>query len=378
MKRWTQLIHSHHRCNDPYHANSVPIYQTATFAQRHATQQNEYDYSRSGNPTRSVVEQHLAQLEGAKYAMTFSSGMAAITTITRLLSQGDHIVAGNDLYGGSHRLLSRILSKQGIQTTWVDSADLSALEQAINERTRIVLVETPSNPLQSITDLSALAEKVHRRGVLLVIDNSLMSPWLQQPLSLGADIVIHSATKHLGGHGDLTAGVIATNDADLAEELDFIRNAEGSALAPFECWLLHRGVKTLGLRIEREQLNAQKIVDYLLKEPTVTKLYYPGLESHPGYQIHQRQAKGSGNMISFETQSLDFSRDLVEATQLFTISVSFGSLQSLISLPCWMSHASIPDEKRTLASDLVRLSVGIEDPDDLIDDLKQAFKTAKK
>ncbi|MEE9451584.1 MAG: PLP-dependent transferase, partial [Gammaproteobacteria bacterium] len=256
---------------------------------------------------------------------------------------------------------------------WVDSTDLIATAEALTPNTKLILVETPTNPLQQITDLRALAELAQAHDVLLAVDNSLMSPWLQQPLSLGADLVIHSATKHLAGHSDLTAGVIAVNDKQLAEHIGFIQNATGTALAPFDCWLLLRGIKTLGLRLERQQANAQRVAEFLAEHAAVKKVYYPGLKSHSGYELHRQQARGAGNLISFETGSFDGSCSIVDTTELFAISVSFGCIQSLISLPCQMSHAAIPSEKCHLAKDLIRLSIGIEDPDDLIADLKAAF-----
>ena len=378
MNRWTQLAQIDRCDEDPYHANSTPIYQTATFAQESALAGGDYDYSRSGNPTRRVLEQQLAKLEQAEYAFAFSSGMAALTALSRVLKQGDHLIAGTDLYGGTHRLLSKLLPHTGIEVSWVDSTDLGAVAAAIRPQTRLILVETPTNPLQEITDLCALAELIAGSDILLAVDNSLMSPWLQQPLTLGADIVIHSATKHLAGHSDLTAGVLVVNDKDLADTIGFVQNATGSALAPFDSWLLSRGIKTLGLRLERQQANAQRVADFLVGSGVVKRIYYPGLADHPAHAIHCQQARGGGNLISFETGSFDRSRDIVDKTKLFTISVSFGSIQSLISLPCQMSHTSIPDEERRLAPDLIRLSIGIEDPDDLIADLRQAIDNVRQ
>lgn len=376
VNRWTQLIQFDPNPGDPYCSNNTPIYQTATFAQPSAMEQGAYDYTRSGNPTRRVLETQLAKLEKANHAFAFASGMAAINAIIRQLSQGDHIVAGQDIYGGTFRLLTQLLPKQGISVDWVDTTDLDALKRAFTQQTRLVLVETPTNPLQQISDLQALASLAHAQNAMLAIDNSLMSPWLQQPLTLGADLVIHSATKHLGGHSDLVAGVVATNCPEIAEQLAFVQNAEGTGLAPFDSWLLLRSLKTLGLRVERQQNNAKRVVEYLITQTKLKQIYYPGLPEHTGYHLHQRQALGPGNLISFETGSLAISRKIVEATQLFRISVSFGSLQSLISLPCRMSHASIPDIKCSLAPDLIRLSVGIEDAQDLINDLSQAIKCA--
>lgn len=374
MNRWTQLVQYDPCKNDPYRANSTPLYQTATFSQESIDCHGEYDYTRSGNPTRTVVEEQIAKLENGRQAFAFNSGMAAISTVMGLLQQGDHIIVGDDLYGGTHRLLSQRLPQRGITFSLVDTTDLQAIEDAFKQNTRLVFIETPSNPLQKITDIAAVADLAHQHNTWLAVDNTFLSPWLQQPLMLGADLVIHSATKHLAGHSDTTAGVIVVNSPELAKSISFIQNAEGVALAPFECWLLLRGLKTLGLRIEREQAVAAKVVSYLAQQSIVKKLYYPGLIEHPGFAIHKKQAKGFGSVISFETGSLPLSRQLINETKLFSISVSFGSLNSLISLPCHMSHASKPEKDRSISPDLIRLSIGIEDPDDLIADLDQAVK----
>lgn len=377
MNRWTQLVQFDPCPGDHFHSNSTPIYQTATFAQS-LDRDCLYDYSRSKNPTRSIVEQQIAKLEGGDYAFAFNSGMAALVAIIGLIQCGDHIIAGDDLYGGTYRLLSQRLAGRGIDFTLVDTTDLQAVAKAITPKTRLILIETPSNPLQKISSIHSLADLAHNNNALLVIDNTFLSPWLQQPLLLGADIVLHSATKHLSGHSDVTAGVIVTNKSDLAAKLAFIQNAEGAALAPFECWLLLRGLKTLGLRIEREQDTAIKIAHYLKDHPAVKNIYYPGLNNHPGHTIHQKQALGPGSVISFETESYDFAKRFVANTQLFILSVSFGSLNSLISLPCQMSHAPVPTNECGLTNNLIRLSIGIEDADDLIGDLHQAFIKCSK
>ncbi len=373
MNRWTQLVQFDTNPGDPYRPNSTPIYQTATFAQELTGEPNKYDYTRSGNPTRTVLEQQIAQLERGKYAFTFTSGMAALTVIIGLLHQGQHIIAGDDLYGGTHRLLSKRLSQRGIEFSLVDTTNLCAVKQALRPNTRLIIIETPSNPLQKITDIHQLAALAHENNALLAVDNTFLSPWLQQPLLLGADIVVHSATKHLSGHSDVTAGVIITNHEELAETIAFIQNAEGSALAPFDSWLLLRGLKTLGLRIERQQNTAIKIVEYLKNHPSIRKIYYPTFSDHPGSDLHHKQAKGGGAIISFETGSPSLSYQILEKTRLFTTSVSFGSLKSLINLPGDMSHASVATEQRIFPPDLIRLSIGIEDADDLITDLSQAI-----
>ncbi len=372
MNRWTELTTFQPNPGDPHQPNSTPIYQTATFAQDSTTALGRYDYSRSGNPTRDVLQAQIAKLEGVDHAFAFASGMAALTATTRLLSSGDHVIAGLDLYGGTHRLLSQLLSRQGIEISYVDTSCTASVAEAITEKTRLVLVETPTNPLQHIADIRALANIAHEAKAWLAVDNTLLSPWLQQPAKHGADIIIHSATKHLGGHSDVTAGAIATNDDELAKKFAFIQNAEGNALAPFDSWLLLRGLQTLPLRLERQQATATRLAAYLDEHRLVERVHYPGLTSHPGHELHFSQASGAGTVISFSTGDVSRSERILEKLDIFTIAVSFGSLHSLASLPCRMSHASIPDQHRHVQDDLIRLSIGIEDADDLI----QALETA--
>ena len=378
MNRWTEIVHFDPAPGDPHAPNSTPIYQTATFAQPGATSFGRYDYSRSGNPTRDVLEQRVAKLEGTEHAFSFASGMAAITAVTRLLKAGDELLAGSDLYGGTYRLLSRVLPRQGIDVRQVDTTDLAAVERACSERTRLIWAESPTNPLQKITDLHGLSAVARRCGARLAVDNSLASPWLQQPAELGVDLIVHSATKHLAGHSDLSAGIVCTNDRDVADSIAFTQNAEGTALSPFDSWLLLRGLQTLPLRIERQQKSAVIVAQYLDNHPAVKRVHFPGLENHPGFDLHRRQARGPGARISFETGDRELSEHIVDAAKLFAVSVSFGSIHSLISLPCRMSHAAIPDGERGLADDLVRLSIGIESPDDLIADLSDAIRAAQR
>jgi len=365
---------------DPYRPVATPIYQTATFEQESALGFGRYDYSRSGNPTRAVLEELVAELEGAERGFAFASGLAAMTAVTRLLSAGDEIVAGDDLYGGAYRLFSKILARTGITVRYADATDPAALAAAMGPRTRLVHVETPTNPRLRIVDIAAVAEVAHRGGAVLSVDNTAMSPYLQNPLALGADVVMHSATKYLCGHSDVTAGVVATSDAKLAETLYLIQNGEGSALGPFDSFLLLRGLRTLGLRMDRQQASAQKVAEFLAGHPDVERVWFPGLDGHPGADIHARQARGPGAVISFQTGSLEVSRRVAEASKLFAITVSFGGIGSSISVPCRMSHASIPAEvqkKVELPEDLVRVSVGIEDAGDLIEDLGRALEAAR-
>lgn len=364
------------RGNDAFGAIVPPIYQTATFEQPTATEFGEYDYTRSGNPTRALLEQQIANLEDAGYACAFASGMAALTALTRIVKTGEEIIAGDDLYGGTVRLLDRLASHQNISVRYVDTTYGNELRKAISRQTRLILIETPSNPLFRISDIRELASIAREAHAYLAVDNSMLSPVFQRPLNFGADVVVHSATKFLCGHSDVTAGALITNDPELHRQFAFQQNAEGAGLSPFESWLLLRGLKTLALRVERQNASAEKIAHFLQTRAEVARVYYPGLADHPGREIHLRQADGNGAVVSFTTGDDKLSCKLVESTRLFKVAVSFGSVGSTISLPCRMSHASIPTALRDrLAppSDLVRLSVGIEDPDDLLADLERAF-----
>jgi cysteine-S-conjugate beta-lyase len=362
--------------NNPFGAISPPIYQTATFRQATASEFGEYDYTRTANPTRTLLERQLAVLESGRHACSFASGMAAITALTRLLKTGDHILAGNDLYGGTVRLLDQVLSRSGISVSYIDATDLEEVRASLTERTRLMLVETPSNPLLRICDIKGLSRLAHSAEATLAVDNTILSPCFQRPLELGADVVIHSATKFLCGHSDVTAGALITNNAELHRQLAFQQNAEGAGLSPFESWLLLRGIKTLALRVARQNASASAIADFLSQHPAVENVYYPGLINHSGHQLHRAQATGDGAVISFTTGAASLSERFASATRLFDVAVSFGSVGSVISLPANMSHASIPQalkERMAPPRDLLRLSIGIEDLDDLIGDLAQAF-----
>jgi cystathionine beta-lyase len=358
------------RGDDTHGAIVPPIYQTATFEQPTATDFGEYDYTRSGNPTRTLVEQQLADLEDAGYACAFASGMAALTALTRIVKAGEEIIAGDDLYGGTVRLLDRIASHQNISVRYVDATDADAVRKAVTNRTRLILVETPSNPLFRISDIRQLGLIAREAKAYLAVDNSMLSPILQRPLNFGADVVVHSATKFLCGHSDVTAGALITNDPELHRQFSFQQNAEGAGLSPFESWLLLRGLKTLALRVERQNASAAKIAQFLQTRAQVSRVFYPGGE------VHNKQATGNGAVVSFTTGDDKLSSEIVESTRLFKVAVSFGSVGSTISLPCRMSHASIPSALRDRLApppDLVRLSVGIEDVDDLLEDLERAF-----
>lgn len=378
MKAATRCIHFGPG-NDSYGSISAPLFQTAAFRQTTASEVGEYDYTRSGNPTRTLLQQQLAALEGGEYACAFASGMAAITAVTRLVKCDEEIIAGDDLYGGTVRLLENLRERQRIRISYVDTSDLEAFKASLTRQTRLVLIETPSNPLFRISDIRKLARATREAGAILAVDNSMLSPIFQQPLSLGADIVIHSATKFLCGHGDVIAGAVITNDSNLHKDIAFTSNAEGAGLSPFDSWLLLRGLKTLALRVGRQSESAAKIAQFLRLHSQVGRVYYPAFAEHGRYDIHRSQATGDGAVISFTTGDTELSTRIVESTQLFGIAVSFGSVGSTISLPCRMSHVSIPSSLRSRLGpppDLVRLSVGIEDVNDLIDDLDSAFTIA--
>ena len=379
MKFASRLVSFDVAPGDPFRPMATPIYQTATFEQEEATAFGPYDYSRSGNPTRTVLEEQVALLENGTRGFCFASGMAAITCITRLLRSGDEIVADSDLYGGTCRLFTRVLDRTGIVARYADACHLETFMAQITERTKLVYLESPTNPLLRVVDIRQIADLAHASGARVAVDSSAMSPYLQNPLDLGADFVLHSATKFLCGHSDVTAGVVVVKDDELAKQIYFLQNAEGSALGPFDVFLFLRGLKTLKLRLDCQQKNAQALAEWLEAHPQVTSVNYPGLTTSPGYLLQRKQARGAGAVLSFTTGSAELSRRIVEAARLFSICVSFGSINSTISLPGSMSHASVPPEVgqlRELPCDLVRISVGIEDAGDLIADLERAFATA--
>lgn len=361
---------------DPFKPTSTPIYQSATFEQESATEFGPYDYSRSGNPTRDVLQTQLANLDNGKFAFAYSSGMAATATLTSLVKAGEEVLIGHDIYGGTYRFMERVAREHGVSVTHVDTTDLEQVRKALNPKVRLAIIESPSNPMLDITDIRALSGLCHEFGTWLAVDNTLMSPYLQRPLELGADVVIHSATKALSGHADFMSGALVCNDDDLGERLAFRTNAMGTALGPFECFLLMRGMKTLAIRMEAQQKNAAAVAAFLRADERVEKTIYTGFEDHPGFALHQTQATGAGPVLSIRLGTPERAAAFVAATRLFHTTVSFGSLCSTISLPYCMSHASIPEEVRKTKSftqDLVRLSVGIENAQDLIEDLDQAL-----
>ena len=370
----TELVYT--EGNDQHNASSMPIYQSATFK---GGPGQEYDYTRSGNPTRTHLERHLAKIMNANRALVVSSGMGACDVITRVLKPGDEVVTGDDLYGGTNRLLNYLKDNNGVVVHHVDSTNLDAVTAVLSEKTTMVLLETPTNPLIKVVDIAGIAAAAHaaNEACLVVTDNTMLSPYLANPLDLGADVVYESGTKYLSGHHDVMAGVIGVNKVALGEKFYFMINSTGCGLAPFDSWLLLRGIKTLAVRMEKQQANAMAIAQFL--ESHGFKVRYPGLKSHPQYALHWSQARGAGAVLSFETGSIPLSERIVEATRLFGISVSFGCVNSLISMPCRMSHASIDPatrKERSLPEDIIRLCVGIEDLTDLIDDLSQALVRA--
>lgn len=374
----TELVYSEH--NDQFKSSSMPLYQTATFKQESLSNMGEYDYTRSGNPTRTHLERHLARImEGASRALVVSSGMTALDVITRLLKPGDEVIAGDDLYGGTNRLVKYLATNGGIVAHHVDTTSVDAVKAVISNKTAMVLLESPTNPLIKIADIQEVSRLVHATApdALVVVDNTMLSPLLMSPLLLGADIVYESGTKYLSGHHDLMAGAIAVRDNKVGDRLFFVVNASGCGLAPFECWLLERGLKTLSIRMDKQQRNAQIIAEFL--ENAGFKVRFPGLKSHPQYDLHWKQSRGAGAVLSVETGSVELSERIVEGTHIWGISVSFGCVNSLISMPCKMSHASIDAKtraEREFPEDLIRLCVGIENPEDLIDDLKTALVKA--
>lgn len=374
----TRAIHVGQPPDPTTGAVAVPIYQTATFAQEAVGQHKGYEYARTGNPTRTALEQCLASLENGAHGLAFSSGMGAESALTYLLRAGDHIAAHDDLYGGTSRLFNRLLAAFGVEVDYVDAGDPAAVAGALRPSTRMIWLETPTNPLLRIIDIAAVAEISRRAGALLVVDNTFASPYLQRPLDLGADIVLHSATKYLGGHSDVVLGAIVTRDAAVAERLRFIQNAAGAVPGPLDCWLVLRGLKTLAVRMRQHETNAREVARFLAGHPRIARVLYPGLETHPGHDLAARQMDGFGGMISAEVVGgREAAHRVLSRTRLFTLAESLGGVESLIEHPASMTHASISPERRAaigIGEGLIRLSVGIEEADDLIADLRQALE----
>lgn len=379
MKIGTKILHTGNEIDPTTGAVSIPIYHAATFQQAKADEFGPYDYSRSGNPTRDALEAIVASLEGGVKGFAFSSGMAAISSVFLLFSPGDHLVACQDVYGGTYRVLTRLFNRLGIEASFVDFADTAKIREAVRPNTKALYLETPSNPLLRITDLRAVSDLAKEKGLLSIIDNTFMTPYLQRPIAYGIDIVIHSATKYLGGHSDLLAGLAVAADVKMANQIKFIQNAFGAVLGPQDCWLLMRGIKTLKARMDMHQKGAVRLAEWLRGRPEVKEVFFPGLPDHPGREIHERQADGPGGIVSFRLETEEMTKRFLSRVRLPVLGVSLGGVESIITYPVTMSHAAMhPDHRKRVGvtGDLVRLSVGIEDPDDLIEDLDAALSIA--
>ncbi|MGH2591435.1 MAG: cystathionine gamma-synthase [Actinomycetota bacterium] len=373
MRFETRAIHVGQEPDAEFGAVSVPIYQTSTYAQPAVGKPKTYDYARTGNPTREALQQVLASLEGGTRGLSFSSGLGATTTLLLTLKPGDHVVLGDDVYGGTYRLLARVMNEWGVAFDTIDLSDEEALGRALRDETRIVWLETPTNPLLKVINIARVAQAAHEAGARCVVDNTFATPYLQRPLELGADVVVHSVTKYLGGHSDLVGGAIVTSDDDLIERLTFLQNAVGAVPGPMDCFLALRGVKTLAVRMEAHCTGAERVAAFLDEHPKVTRVHYPGLPDHRGHDVAREQMRRFGGMVSFEVGSRDEAIAVVERTKIFFLAESLGGVESLIEVPAPMTHASVEGSPLEVPDTLVRVSVGIEHPDDLVADLEQAL-----
>jgi cystathionine gamma-lyase/cystathionine beta-lyase/cystathionine gamma-lyase/homocysteine desulfhydrase len=372
----TRAIHKGQEPDAETGAVSVPIYPTSTYVQQELGKNKGFEYSRVSNPTRARLEENLAALEGGIASRVFASGMAAINAITTMLKGGDHVVCGNDLYGGVPRLFNQVLSDFGLEFTYVDTTDAKNVEKAIRRNTRLCYIETPTNPLMGLTDIAAVADVCHRKNVQLVVDNTFMSPYFQQPIALGADMVLHSTTKFLNGHSDGLGGVVVCTTSEQAERLAFVQKAAGAILSPFECWLILRGVKTLAVRMEQHDRNGRFVAEFLKRHKKVKKIFYPGLPEHAQYELAQEQMTGFGSMITFETGSLTNAKRMLKRVRVCSLAESLGGVETLISHPATMTHAALGEKGRKaigITDGLVRISVGIENVEDIMADLDQAL-----
>ncbi|NNG16419.1 MAG: cystathionine gamma-synthase [Gemmatimonadales bacterium] len=377
----TRAVHAGQEPDPLAGAVMPPIYQTSTYVQEGLGRHKGYEYARTQNPTREALERNIASLEGGVHGLAYASGLAALDTTLKLLRAGDHVVSGQNVYGGSHRLMEQIYSELGLTFSFVDMRDLGNVERALTPKTRMIFCETPTNPMMHLTDLRALGDLAQARGYLFVVDNTFASPYFQRPLTDGADIVLHSTTKYLNGHSDMVGGLLVTSRDDVAERLAFIQNAAGAVPGPLDCWLALRGIKTLPLRMERHDQNGRHIAEWLSHQPDIAKVYYPGLPSHPQHDLAKRQMFGFGGMISFDLGDPARAKRFAESTRVFSLAESLGGVESLIGHPASMTHASVPlaiRESLGLTDSLLRLSCGIEDPQDLIDDLDHALAATKK
>jgi cystathionine gamma-lyase len=378
MKLGTKFIHAGVEPDPSTGAIMTPIYQTSTYVQEAPAKHKGYEYARSQNPTRTALEKAYAEIENGKFGLAFSSGVAATDTVIKLLQPGDEVIAANDMYGGTYRQFSKVWEKFGLKFHYVNMGDVNNISQHINSNTKLIWTETPTNPLMNIVDIAAVAAIAKKNNILLCVDNTFATPYLQNPLDLGADIVMHSATKYLGGHSDVIQGALMMNDADLREKLYFIQKSCGAVPGPMDCFLVLRGIKTLHIRMERHTENGEQIAHWLRKHPKVGKVYWCGFEDHPNYAVAKKQMRGFGGMMSFtlKDDSVDEAKRVLSSTKLFSLAESLGGVESLINHPASMTHASIPRDERIkngLTDSLIRLSVGIEDAEDLIEDLNQAI-----
>ncbi len=376
----TRAVHGGQKPDPSTGAVMTPIYQTSTYAQSAPGVHKGYEYSRTANPTREALERSMASLEKGDHGIAFSSGMAATSSIIKLLKAGDHLVCSDDVYGGTFRLFDKIYKNFDLRFSFVDTSEQINIEQAIIEKTRIIWIETPTNPTLKITDIAAAAEIARKNDLMLVVDNTFMSPYFQNPLDLGADMVVHSTTKYIAGHSDIVGGAVVVNDPELAEKLHFIQNAAGAIPGPMDCFLTLRGIKTLHLRMDRHEYNAAKVYEYLKTQAAMKKLYYPGDQNHPGHKTQKKQAGGFGAIISFDIGGLDDARKFMSALETFTLAESLGGVESLIEHPAIMTHASVPPENRIklgITDGFIRLSIGIEDAEDLIEDLQRGFDSIR-
>ncbi|WP_100330711.1 cystathionine beta-lyase [Bacillus xiapuensis] len=376
----TQLLHNRHKFNQETGAVSVPVQHASTFHQKDFDRFGVYDYSRSGNPTRAALEEAIAELEGGKRGLAFSSGMAAISTAFLLLSQGDHVLITEDVYGGTYRMITSVLNRFGIEHSFVDMTNLHEVAQNIRENTKLIYMETPSNPLLKVTDIRGIVKLAKAHRCLTFVDNTFMTPALQRPLDLGADVVLHSATKFLSGHSDVLAGLAVTKDEELGERLYQLQNAFGAVLGAHDSWLVLRGIKTLHVRLEQSSRTALYLAEYLQKQEGVEKVYYPGLTDHEGFAVHSYQAAGSGAVLSFELANEEAVRQFVNHIKIPVFAVSLGAVESILSYPAKMSHAAMSREeryKRGITDGLLRLSVGLESAEDLVKDCRQALEVAQ-
>lgn len=377
MEFETKAIHAGQEADKTTGATIVPIYQTSTYTQESLGVHKGYEYSRTGNPTRNALEEALAALENGNYGLCFASGLAATSTVLFTLQAGDEVIAGDDLYGGSSRLFNKVFSNFNVKFTFVDGRDPKNFEAAITEKTKLIWLETPTNPLLRLVDIKAVSEIAKKKKITLAVDNTFASPYFQRPLDLGADIVVHSTTKYLGGHSDVVGGAVITNNKEIHEKIKFFQNSAGAIPGPFDSWLVLRGIKTLALRMKKHEENATQIAEFLEKNPKVKAVNYPGLKSHPQHELAKKQMHGFGGMISFDVGSKDVAKKIVESTKLFSLAESLGGVESLIGHPVTMTHAAVAPDVRAklgITDGLIRISVGIENTNDLINDFKQAFE----